>query len=209
MRRTFLLAILAGALLVVGACSEEPTDPVELGESSPFTGMALTQTGLPYDPTPDWVLEDLEYEEFQGTIQPGLGGMLSFEMSTWPGGCWFSILIPPEALPAAAGPTDFSIKVPTRASYDEYQYMNDGRGLPLIMHMEPSGLNFLVPVQVLGTWMPWVPVSLIPGDWDLWCLDPALAYYPYDSVQRNGRYVQVRYSAPHFSRWEGGGPPPD
>ena len=106
----------------------------------------------------DEILASLEYEEFWGTIYPGMGGWLQTSMATWPGGSAFSIMVPPEALPGDPSESvAFSMRIPTQQSYWDY-YDENGIWLPLIILLEPAGVNFAVPVTVMATWMPWVSI---------------------------------------------------
>ena len=114
-------------------------------------------------PTPE-ILADLEWETFEGSLLPGYGGFLLANSTTWGPGCSFSIQVPPDALPGAPGDPRIpvSISFPTKDSYLRYERIPDlncGAGLPLILDLEPHGINFLEPLTVYATYMPWTDVT--------------------------------------------------
>ncbi|RKZ13565.1 hypothetical protein DRQ53_08535 [bacterium] len=200
-----LLAIL---LLFIGACGTETENLTEPSDLRPVTGQDL-DLDYCWEPTPQSVINTLEWEEFTGTIQPGNGGFLVAQSTTWGPGVYFSIQVPPDALPAGNGPTDFSIRFPTKASYLANQSENCGLGLPLILEMEPGGLVFNEPVTVHATYMPWTGVTAADL-WEHWSSYPVFGDYELESVTQGKKgIVNITYKAPHFSRWEtgGGGPP--
>ncbi len=217
MRRPTLLVVLASLFLCLGACGDESTNPAQPDQVSGKTNYILPP-GAPEPPsgwetTPIEILESLEYEEFQGTIIPGMGGLLIAEMSTWPGGSYFSINVPPGALPDDGGgspePVIFTLRVPTRQMYEDYQYLNNGKGLPLTIQLEPSGILFHEPVEILATYMPWTGAT-IDWEWDQWGVEPGEEWDGYDlQVEAVKKSVQLQYKLPHFSRWETGGGLPD
>jgi hypothetical protein len=134
-------------------------------------------------------------------------------MSTWPKRSDFAVQVPPDAIPASGEPgsdppIEFSFRVPTRASYDAWDHLNGGRGLPLIVELEPSNITLHEHVVVHTTYMPWTEDQPSVGEWILWTGTPENSY-PIQSIGEVNGKVHVTYSVPHFSRWEtgGGGPP--
>ena len=144
-------------------------------------------------------LDSLEYEEFSGDILPGYGAILHGEMKTWPGGCYFGINIRPESLPSdLTNPVTFSMRIPTYQSYVDYP------DLPLIIRLEPSDINFIEPVGVMGTYMPWTGLTA-QDVFKYFCLLPVFTDYGEPSVTQVDRYVRIMFNASHFSVWGVGG----
>lgn len=207
----FILALFA-LLLPVSGCDDDASTPtandgpvvmmrvVEQLDGPPLVGddcKAPTFTST--DPE---ILNGLTYETFSGTITPGQGGWLLAEPQTWPKGSTFTIMVPPGALPDdGTEPFGFQLQVPTYQSYLDNEDENDGAGLPLVMRLEPSHINFLEPVQIFATYMPWSDPGLDPADHTDWapsCQDDSILW-KYDARARKWR---VRFEAPHFSDWE-------
>ncbi len=47
------------------------------------------------------------------------------------------------------------MRIPTRASYEQYAEDHGGQELPLIIRLEPSGILFHENIIIMGTYMPW------------------------------------------------------
>jgi hypothetical protein len=146
----------------------------------------------------DEFLDSLEYEEFSGILDPNMGAILIGEMETWPGGGDFFINIKPEALPDDYYPIEFSMRIPTYRSYQNHPR------LPLLIRLEPSHINFLVPLGVMGTYMPWTGVT-VDDLFEYFCLTPEYETFGAPEVFEVDRKVMFRFSAPHFSDWGVGG----
>ena len=205
MRRAYILLAMIGLLVLVGGCQDDPTGFDESGNSPVISG----DKSAP-DPTYMALLNSLEYEEVSGSIAPGLGGFIMMEMQTWPGGCTFAVNVPPGALP---GDDDngvpFSIRIPTYQSYLDHADYDNGKGLPVIIRLEPSGLNFLTPLTVWGTYMPWAAVDLSKPFVHRTVAPEYEEFGHVPSVHRDKKWVRFDFVAPHFSDWEVRGPKPD
>jgi hypothetical protein len=90
----------------------------------------------------------LEYEVIEGSLEPGQGGAMGEYLRTWPKLCYFGLLVPPGAVEF---PIDFTMRIPTREMYDTYPEIED----EIIIRLGPSGTEFLEPITVHATWMPW------------------------------------------------------
>lgn len=194
MKRFSLFLLLTISVVLVAGCGDE-SEPTA---SSP-TVLAFAPDKSNTVVINDEILASLEYEEFWGTIYPGMGGWLQTSMATWPGGSAFSIMVPPEAL--SGDPSEsvaFSMRIPTQQSYWDY-YDENGIWLPLIILLEPAGVNFAVPVTVMGTWMPWVPFQ--PSGFDAWTVNPDYEDYGPVRYLEFKKMWRVMYEAPHFSDW--------
>ena len=156
-------------------------------------------------PTNDW-------ENFDGTITPGMAGFLHVQQATWGPGVDFGIQVPAGALPLNVGATDFSVRLLKKDVYLANQDANCGKGLPLILRLEPHGLIFNEPVTVSVTYMPWTDVrasDFIDKENLLWSPDPELTIYEIEEgtvterrVKGGGYIVTLSYKVPHFSDWE-------
>lgn len=206
MTRTALKIVLAMALTVMCAvgCENDHTDFLTSPASNNDVVLPLNKAKVdpldtidPLDLTQEF-LDTLEYEEFTGTIQPGVGGQLTVEMTTWVGGCLFGLQINPSSVPADWGPTTFSMRIPTYQSYVE------NPGLPLIVRLEPSGLNFLEPIGVMATYMPWSGLDA-EDMFEYFCLLPEFAEYGEPTAVQVDRYVRLYFYVNHFSDWGVGG----
>lgn len=190
MKKTLAIAI---AFALSGSLAGCGTDRAE----SP----TAIETGNPGLERSTFSLDDLDYEEISGSLMPGSGGIMSQNLTTWPKNCRFSLVVPPEAVPPTGPPIPFKVKVPTQASYLEYaaELENPDR---LIIRLEPDGLQFLVPVTVKGTWMPWMlGPGEAPDD-----PDPLVFSNGSDSgvatVTQEGTRYRVSFDVDHFSDWE-------
>ncbi len=140
-------------------------------------------------------LDDLVYEEITGTLQPGIGGVMGRNLTSWPKNCYFGLIVPPEATSQMSENLDFKVRVPTKASYLAHPEL-DGT---LVIRLEPEGYYFADTLSVIGTWMPWQPMPA----------DHIVKYYSgadsglaqVDSIASTGRY-RVTFRVPHFSDWE-------
>lgn len=197
-RRTVPIVLIALLVLVAG-CDNNDTSTSSQGSLLAPSADKTTATPLTTE-----LLDSLDYEEFHGSLLPGFGGWLQAEMKTWPGGCVFSIMVPPNALPGNINErVEFSMRIPTYQSYMAHADDN----LPLIIRLEPSNVNFLVPVTVMGTYMPWAPYQ--PGkEWDYGFIDPDYNIYGVPNYFWVKRWLRVTYQVPHFSDWASG-PIPD
>ena len=205
MRRAYILLVAIGLLVLLGGCQDDPTGLDESGNSPVMYGNKSAP-----DPAHMALLDSLKYEEVFGSITPNLGGFIMIEMQTWPGGCTFAINIPPGSLPDDDNNNvPFSLRIPTYQSYMEHADYDKGKGLPMIIRLEPSGLNFLKPLTVWGTYMPWAVVDL-SKPFDYWTVSPEYEDFGHvPSVHRDKKWVRFNFEAPHFSDWEVRGPKPD
>ena len=208
MRKPVLLSVLASLLLFVGACEDESGNLTRPADFSSATTPDLNVAGdCEWAPTSPATLASLEWEEFEGTLQPGTGGFIYAPSASWGAGASFSIQVPPGALPAGAGATDFSLRFPDKASYLNNEGENCENGLPVILEMEPSGMVFLEPVTVYATYMPWTDVTAQDVR-DAWWSSTPDGPYELLWVREKKGVVTFAYKAWHFSRWETGGPDP-
>ena len=200
--KVIFLAILV-ALFAVG-CENDPSSVPTQGNvlivsSSSQKAMEDSPSQSNYEPVYYNLefLESLEFEEFAGTLLPGQGGMLFGQMETWREGGDFAIIVPPEALPDDDPdyPIEFSIRIPT------YQTYMDHPDLPLILWLEPSNINFLVPLTVMATYMPWTGLT-VDDVFEYLCLIPDFQEYGEPEVFEVDGLVKIQFQAPHFSIWE-------
>ncbi len=200
MRMTVILILILGILAVVG-CQEEPLGPV------PVDMQAKNLISLEDNIEHHQLLENLHYELIEGTVIPGRGGLIGDTLSTWPKGCFFGLQVPPGALDTQdPTPVAFSVQVPTYESYMMYSHLN----LPLILRLEPDGIEFHDSVTVMATYMPWVKDEPV----DFWNVAPvvdkgAVVDVIYQDVGKvdvqsvdAGRRVSFKVN--HFSDWEVG-----
>ena len=202
-----ILWVILITLLAVG-CENDPSSVGTQGDV-----LIVSPDKAAFDPPPQGFfvpeyydlefLESLEYEEFAGTILPGQGAMLVGQTETWREQGDFAILIPPEALPDDDPdvPIAFSMRIPTYQTYMEHP------DLPLILWLEPSDINFLVPLTVMATYMPWTGAT-VDDVFEYVCLIPEFQEYGEPEVFEVDGLVKIRFQAPHFSIWEvhDGGP---
>jgi len=206
MNRTPTRVLLALIVLATFGCGDG-TDTMAPDPTEPAGRAPVHIYGL--KPTPPSVLDDLDWEEFSGFVTPGTGSVLMGTLTTWPKNCDVALNIPPNALPAGSPPTEFSLAVPTRDSYDRYRDFNGGRGLPLILRLEPSGIDFQVPVQVFATYMPWAEHNADAPFYVHWTNSPVFEYRGMTEMDRDQNRTTVSFDAPHFSDWEVTGGLPD
>ena len=190
--KTAFTGLLAMLLMFGISCTNDPVVP---GQSENVSGLQQSAGGGSGSGWPSVeLLDTLDYEEFSGTLVPGQGGALLATMATWPKNCIFSIIVPPEALPDDdSNPVLFSLRVPTYQSYMEHASDN----LPLIIRLEPSNINFHVPVMVMGTYMPWD----LPDAWEYWTIDPLQFFGDVEVITTRQGRKRVLFDAPHFSDW--------
>jgi len=213
MSRATSLVLLSTALVFAAGCQEGPTI-----QEPDITELRVKPIGDPHHGGSDHheLLESLEYEEFMGWIEPGVGGGLVGYSETWPSRhpVIFSILVPQEALgepPPDPPPGDppplieFSLRVPTYDSYMEHP------GLPLILRLQPEGERFLAPIKVTATYMPWAgdppngfwnaePVYDEYGE----VIDVLFNEYGNATVSPIPAGWQISFEVDHFSDWEVG-----
>ncbi len=193
MKRTRFSAplLMAGILLV--SCSEDPS------RTSGFTEPTGPEprVGSSFD------LDQLDYETISGTLQPGQSGIMSEVLTTWPKNCRFSLLVPESSMPGGYA-INFEMRIPTQASYLENAGELNHR---LVIRLAPDGEQFLGPITVEGTWMPWQgrgvpPSTLYYYNGDEWG-EAEIIYVP--TLDR----YRVRFQVNHFSDWEVGPEPLD
>ena len=206
MTRTALKIIFAVLLVIVFAvgCENDrttvltPGNDLELlpnkAKDGPFDTVLVDTSSLDLE-----FLDSLEYEEFSGAILPGQGAWLIGEMKTWPGGGDFAIDIKPEALPPDFNyPVEFSMRIPNYQSYQDHPE------LPLIIRLEPSGINFLEPLTVMCTYMPWTGLT-VDDLFEYFCLTPEFEEFGEPTIFEIDRKVKLMFQAHHFSIWGVGG----
>lgn len=143
---------------------------------------------------------NLDYEEFAGTLTPGVGGVLNATMTTWGKNCQFSLFVPATAVDPEGSPINFTMRIPTKASYLAHPEIAS----KIIVRFEPNGEHFSDSLTVQTTWMPWEGVP--PDSLYYWCIYgegvPTVTYLP------NINRYRVTYKVNHFSDWEVGPEPP-
>ena len=197
MKRTAFQIILIALLVVAIGCDNDPATVVTPSNVLTFSADKGKNYYTNIDPIylNDEFLDALEYEEFSGTIVPGAGAWLIGEMKTWPGGGDFCIDIKPDCLPPDfTYPIEFSMRIPTYRSYVNHPQ------LPLIIRLEPSGINFQVPLTVMGTYMPWTGVT-VDDLYEYFCLTPEYETFGAPEIFEINRKVKMKFQAPHFSDW--------
>lgn len=145
-------------------------------------------------------LDSLQYEVFSGTLYPGQSGAMYKNLKSWQApNCLFSLVVPASSMPDQGPPINFTMSIPTKASYDEDPTLFQR----LIIRLAPDGEQFLGPITIQGTWMPWQGAPPNP----LWYYsgpDSGLATVTYlPSIQR----YRVTFQVNHFSDWEVGPEP--
>ena len=189
MNKTRFFAVLSlSALLFVG-CGGNTSDP---GPSAPLTPAVGSPVALVN-------LDALDYEVLSGTLTPGSGGAMGQNLRTWRpyGGCWFGLLVPPTSVDPEGDPINFTMRVPTKASYDAHPEIADR----IIIRLDPDGMHFLGPITIDATWMPWLGAPLDT----LWFgtgQEDQLPVVPVYNPTIN-RW-QVSFQVTHFSDWEVG-----
>lgn len=189
MNRTRFFALLSLSALLFMGCGGNSGDP---GPSAPLTPAVGPPVALN-------LLDALDYEVLSGTLTPGSGGALGQNLRTWRpyGGCWFDLLVPPTALNPEGDPINFTMRIPTRASYEAHPEIADR----IIIRLGPDGMQFLTPITITATWMPWMgtPASTLFIDSGQGPLTPVVPVY--DS---NTNRWHVEFKVTHFSDWEVG-----
>ena len=203
MKRMAFQIIFTAALVVVFAvgCEHDPTnvltqssDPTNFPNKAKDDPLTISPGDTIYSYMDLEFLDSLEYEEFSGNIPSNLGCGLMGEMETWPGGGDFTIFIHEGAVTSGYFPIEFSMRIPT------YQSYMDHPELPLIIRLEPSDINFEIPVTVIGTYMPWTGVT-VDDVFKYFCLTPVFKNYGKPTVFEIDRKVKMEFQAPHFSDW--------
>jgi len=199
MKRIHAILVLAVLGLLLGGCGQD-SDQTSPQVPSAFSSLRIADKAF-LDEHRD-LLDQLDYEVFTGTLQSGMGGWLSGTMLTWDKGCTFGVMVPPGAVPDDLGSVQFTMRIPTKQSYQAYEELN----LPLIIRLEPSGVNFLQPVTVVATYMPWSGMDA-QDVFEYWCLNPSYQPFgtPFNIYQDKNR-VRIMIQVPHFSDWEIGPP---
>jgi hypothetical protein len=111
-------------------------------------------------------------------------------LSSWMKFCYFGLLVPPGAVEF---PTDFTMSIPTQAMYDLHPEIAE----EIIIRFAPAGTEFLEPITVHATWMPW------EGD-----PPPELTFTDGETTgttnpvyQPDIRRWRVTFQIDHFSDW--------
>ncbi len=138
-----ILTILAAMILITG-CDNNPNG---IAPGNDITGLNLI---LNHNLTHAEILELMDYETFTGSLDQHSGGGMLCVPATWPGDCMFSIFVPIGAVPPGP-PVEFTLQIPTYASYMEFREFN----LPMIMRLGPEDVQFEEQLIIQGTWMPW------------------------------------------------------
>lgn len=206
MAKTTLRIIFAVVLVAVFAVGCENDRTTAVAPSNDLVFLPDKSNNGPFIFDPSYYLDieflnSLKYEEFSGSLVPGIGALLIGEMKTWPGGGDFAINIPPEALPDddPTYETEFSIRIPTYESYLRHPQ------LPLIVWLEPSDVNFLVPLTVMCTYMPWTKAT-VDDVYEYFCMTPLYEEFGPPTVYEIDGQVKLQFQAHHFSIWGVGGP---
>lgn len=141
-------------------------------------------------------LDQMDFVSISGTLQGGeAGGMLQSMPPDWPKNCRFGIFVPEASMQEYA--IEFTVGVPTKAMYtgQEWGWFLENR---LFIRLEPDGENFLGPITVYGTWMPWEGAPA----------EPLIAFSGADTVAVSvthdvalNRYY-LEFDVDHFSDWE-------
>ena len=187
MKRIRLLALLLITGILLVSCGQDPS------------GTSAVIGPPPPEPqrSPGFDLDDLEYETISGTLPAGQSGGMYAYLKTWPRDCVFSLVVPVESMPGE-GSIDFTMRIPTQASYLAHAEELHHR---LIIRLGPDGQSFLGPITVTGTWMPWQGAP------------PTPLYYNNGSEQGEttvtqvGNRYRVSFQVFHFSDWEVGPEP--
>ena len=190
MNATRGIAALSLAALVFVGCSGDPDPQGGTGTVlAPSEGTPSTQD---FDP------EELEYEEFSGTLLGGQGGVMYEYSVTWGKNCLFALIVPPEATDPYWEPIEFTYRIPTKDSYTLHPELHD----QLFIRLGPDGTHFLAPITVIATWMPWEGTP--PDPLEVWDGDE----WREATVEQVGKRWRVTFQADHFSDWRIGPRPP-
>ncbi len=201
MRTLFKLVCMSAILVALVGCE---TDPVGIEEGGvDHAAKLISEPPLLHHA----LLESLDYEVISGNIFPDKGGMIVGAASTWPKGNSFGLMVPAGAVPTRdSKPVEFSLRVPTYASY----MSSAERGLPLVFRLEPHGMQFRQPVTVMGTYMPWdkrVPTHhwhVTPEYEGGEIVDVRYEEFGQVDVEPGPAGLQVLFDVNHFSDWETG-----
>lgn len=191
MRYISALALFALAGILFASCGE---DPVGVTSVSP-------RPDTPGPSRSPGFLDDLDYLTISGTLQPGQSAIIFQALPPdWPKNCTFGLIVPESSVPYA--PIDLSIQIPTREMYTDSEWS----GLlahRLFFRLEPDNTQFLGPVTVLGTWMPWEN-SVLAADPqpDVYAIsDSDTVLVDVTFVPSENRY-RLSFEVDHFSDWE-------
>ena len=151
------------------------------------------------------ILDMLDYERIEGSIEAGFAGIMPYRSETWPGECWFGLNVPKGAVQTS---TQFVLRFPTYQSYMEHADLN----LPLIVRLEPEHVHFPVPVTVMATYMPWIDGKPPSTYWNAEpvyddagnIIDTIFNEFGRARIQYINRKWQVHFKVNHFSDWEVG-----
>ncbi len=202
MHRVHHLIMLGLAVVLCVGCGEgtHPSDPAAMVDKTDETDPMHQKPGCHHD-----ILDMLDYETFNGTIEAGFSGILYCPSGTWPGSVSFGLDVPAGAVDDA---TEFELRFPTYQSYMEYEHLD----LPLIVRLRPEDTYFPVPVTVMATWMTWVPGKPPSHFWNAEpvyddegnVIDTIFDELGDVEILRVGNHWQVHFSVHHFSDWEVG-----
>jgi hypothetical protein len=193
MNRARFLLPLAFAGLIFAGCGQQP------GRITSATGPEISKGDA--SPSLNVDLNSLEYETFYGTLSPESGGALGTYLKTWGKNCWFSVVVPQGAMDPNDPPVNFSMSVPTKASY----LAHSGTDLDstIVIRLDPDGYPFRESIRIQATWMPWAPPP--PDSVNVWD-GYASQRVPVQYVPSIDRY-QIIFWVDHFSDWEVGPEP--
>ncbi|HMB70525.1 MAG TPA: hypothetical protein VKU85_14515 [bacterium] len=192
MKRISLLALLAMFSSLLMSCGEQPGEPITI----------LVPTGPGAQLAPGLDLDDLEYETISGTLADGQGGIMTGYMPNWGAKALFGLVVPQSSMPSGYDVT-FTMSVPTVEMYEDDVYgplLEDW----LVIRLGPTPQNFLGPITVIGTWMPWdsngppVPLSYYYNGQEVGEVE----------VEQVGARWRLYFDVDHFSDWETGPEPP-
>jgi hypothetical protein len=141
-------------------------------------------------------LDSLDYETLSGTLAPNQGGVLSENLTSWPKNCRFTLTVPETSMSSETA-INFTMSIPTKASYDA----NSGLDDHLIIRLAPDGETFVGPITVEGTWMPWMgaPPDTLYYNSLSGASESGMAMITYwPSINR----YRVSFQVDHFSDWE-------
>lgn len=189
MKRTSLLALLLMFGVLLASCNDEPGETVAV--VAPTAPEPQRVSGID--------LDDLEYETLSGTLQGGQSGGMYAYLTSWPRNCLFSLVVPETSMPGG-GTINFTMSIPTQASYLDPEFA-EALHERLIIRLAPDHEQFAGPIYVQGTWMPW---DGVPPD-TLWVHDGPDSSMA--TITQVGNRYRVSFAVDHFSDWEVGPEP--
>jgi hypothetical protein len=180
MMRACFFALILSSLIVVG-CQD---DPVTLEEVNPIQDASFQEKGV----TPQiynfgfsitsqsslidrfQVSQEIEYEVFEWTYPEDGGAIMTGEIRSWAHGKAshpIGIYVPEGAIPAGYGDVDFKLSVP---AYNPL--LPSESQPPMVFILEPEGIQFNVPIQILMSYPPWLTSSASLDVYEVFCLHP-------------------------------------